>query len=118
MRGLMTPEDMQNLIQIPNIRLWKTLTTLLSKHLKDPEPLFVDDLLNNSILNELLTWEGYAPSQHVLLPWQLFRAELLKSLKFPELSYRRFCEEQVKPRSQSANRTRWLLLNCQAEKRS
>jgi hypothetical protein len=104
MRGLMTLADMQSLIEYTQRKIIKMPTTMLSKHLKDPELLFIYDLLDNSILNKLLAWEGYTPSQHVLFPCQLFRAELLKSLKFPELSYRRFCEEQVKPRSQSANR--------------
>ena len=104
MRGLMTLADMQRLIEDTQRKIIKMPITTLNKHLKDPELLLIDDLLDNSILNKLLAWEGYTPQQHVLFPCQLLRAELLKSLKFPELSYRRFCEEQVRPRLLCANR--------------
>ncbi len=104
MRGLMTLSDMQSLIEYTQRKIIKMPSAMRSKHLKDPELLLIDDLLDNSIINKLLAWEEYTPSQHVLFPCQLLRAELLKSLKFPELSYRRFCKEQVRPLSLAANR--------------
>jgi len=104
MRGLMSLTDMQRLIEDTQRKIIKMPRTTLNKHLKDPELLVIDDLLDNSILTKLLAWDGYTPQQHVLFPCQLLRAELLKSLKFPELSYRRFCREQVQPLEQKANR--------------
>jgi len=105
MRGLMTLSDMERLIEDTQRKIIRMPSTARSLHLKDPELLVIDELLDNSILTRLLAWEGYTPQQHVLFPCQLLRAELLKSLKFPELSYRKFCVTQVQPLAQKANRT-------------
>jgi len=54
----------------------------------DPELNFIDELFDNQIINSLLAPEGYsAPHRYI----QLFRMELLKILKYPEISYRKFC---------------------------
>lgn len=105
MRGLMTLTDMQRLIEDTQRKIIKMPLKSRTQYLKDPELLAIDELLDNSILDQLLAWKGYTPQQHVLFPCQLLRAELLKSLKFPEVSYRKFCEDHVKPLAQKANRT-------------
>jgi hypothetical protein len=74
-------------------------------HLKDPELLLIDDMLDNAVLDKILAWDGYTPQQHKLFPCQLIRAELLKSLKFPEIAYRKFYKDHVNPLEQKATRT-------------
>jgi hypothetical protein len=60
-------------------------------HLKDEELRFIDDLLDNQIINKLLAYKGYAPAMRDLFPSTFLRAELLKVVKYPEISYRKFC---------------------------
>ncbi len=60
-------------------------------YIKDDELKAIDALLSDTVINTLLSYEGYTPSMHTLHPYHFFRAELLKSLKYPEMSYRRYC---------------------------
>lgn len=60
-------------------------------HIKDKELRFIDDLLNDQIINKLLSYSGYTPAMRGLFPSNFLRAELLKAVKHPEISYRKFC---------------------------
>jgi hypothetical protein len=60
-------------------------------HIKDEELRFIDDLLDDQIINKLLAYEGYAPAMRDFFPSNFLRAELLKAVKYPEISYRKFC---------------------------
>jgi len=60
-------------------------------HIKDGELRFIDDLLDDKIINKLLSYDGYSPSMRGLFPSNFLRAELLKAIKYPEISYRKFC---------------------------
>jgi hypothetical protein len=52
------------------------------------------ELLDDRILNRLLANEGYSPTKRNWFPNNFFRAELLKAIKYPEISYRKFCTEE------------------------
>ena len=60
-------------------------------HLKDKELVFIDNLLDDTIINRLLSYDGFTPSMREFFPSNFLRAELLKSIKYPEISYRKFC---------------------------
>ena len=60
-------------------------------HIKDEELRFIDDLLDDQIINKLLSYKGYAPAMRDFFPINFLRAELLKAVKYPEISYRKFC---------------------------
>ena len=60
-------------------------------HIKDKELRFIDDLLDDQIINKLLSYSGYTPAMRGLFPSNFLRAELLKAVKHPEISYRKFC---------------------------
>jgi len=60
-------------------------------HIKDEELRFIDDLLDNKIINKLLSYDGYSPAMRDFFPSTFLRAELLKAIKYPEISYRKFC---------------------------
>ena len=60
-------------------------------HIKDQELRFIDDLLDDKIINKLLSYDGYTPAMRGLYPSDFLRAELLKAVKHPEISYRKFC---------------------------
>ena len=50
-------------------------------HIKDEELRFMDDLLDNQIINKLLEYKSYEPAMRDLFPSNLLRAELLKVVK-------------------------------------
>ena len=60
-------------------------------YLKDEELRFIDNLLDDTIINRLLSYDGFTPSMRDIFPSNFLRAELLKSIKYPEISYRKFC---------------------------
>jgi hypothetical protein len=59
--------------------------------IKDSELRATDMLLNDQIINRLLSYEGFTPSMREFMPSVFLRAELLKAIKYPEISYRKFC---------------------------
>lgn len=65
-----------------------------SKYITDKELHFIDNLIDDGIINRLLSYEGYSPAMRGIFPSNLFRAELLKAIKYPEISYRKFCTEE------------------------
>lgn len=73
-------------------------------YIKNSELRFIDELINDEIINSILSYEGYTPCQHKLFPVNLFRAELLKAIKYPEISYRKFCGTDYIGREQKENR--------------
>ena len=60
-------------------------------HIKDEELRFIDDLLDDKIINKLLSYDGYTPAMRDFFPSNFLRAEILKAVKYPEISYRKFC---------------------------
>ena len=60
-------------------------------HIKDEELRFIDELLDDKIINKLLSYDGYSPAMRDFFPSNFLRAELLKAVKYPEISYRKFC---------------------------
>lgn len=51
----------------------------------------IDEILSDQIINRLLSYEGFTPSMREFMPSVFLRAELLKAIKYPEISYRKFC---------------------------
>ena len=70
----------------------------------DPELQFVDQLLDNPIINSLIAPDGYSAPHREIQPYQLFRMELLKIIKYPEISYRKFCSDEYFGRERRQNR--------------
>ncbi len=70
----------------------------------DEELQFVDQLLDNQIINSLIAPEGYSAPHRDIQPYQLFRMELLKIIKYPEISYRKFCSDEYFGRERKQNR--------------
>ena len=50
-------------------------------YIKDEELRFVDELLDDGIINRLLSYDGYSPVMREIFPSNFFRAELLKAIK-------------------------------------
>ena len=60
-------------------------------YLVDPELRFIDALLDDRVLDSILATPSYNPAMRTVSLAQLFRAELLKSLRYAEMSYRNYC---------------------------
>lgn len=73
-------------------------------HIKDEELAIIDGLIDDVIINRLLSYDGYSPAMRALFPANLFRAELLKAIKYPEISYRKFCTEEYLGLDRKQNR--------------
>ena len=73
-------------------------------YIKDEELQFIDQLIDDTIINNLLSYDGYSPSMREFFPSHLFRAELLKAIKYPEISYRKFCTDEYLGLDRQQNR--------------
>ena len=70
----------------------------------DHELQFIDDLIDDSIINSLLAPKGYSAPHRKIQPYQLFRMEILKVIKYPEISYRKFCTDEYFGKERKQNR--------------
>jgi DDE family transposase len=73
-------------------------------NLKDPQLKFIDNLLDNPVINRLLFYKGFTPSMRKLMPSDFLRAELLKAIKYPEISYRKYCTDEYLGLDRKENR--------------
>jgi len=73
-------------------------------YIKDEELRYIDELIDDRIINRLLAYDGYSPAMRDIFPVNLFRAELLKTIKYPEISYRKFCTEEYLGMDRKQNR--------------
>jgi hypothetical protein len=92
-KGIMTIEQMAEFVEAHQTDL---LFRLYGKHkahpaIKDIELQIIDSLIDDRIINKLLAPEGYTPASRFLFPSQMLRTEILKAIKYPEISYRKFC---------------------------
>jgi hypothetical protein len=65
---------------------------------------FIDQLLDDQIINSFIAPDGYSPAHREIQPYQLFRMELLKIIKYPEISYRKFCSDEYFGKERKQNR--------------
>lgn len=73
-------------------------------NLKDSRLKFIDNLLENAVFNRLLSYKGFTPSMRKYLPSHFLRAELLKAIKYPEISYRKYCTDEYLGLDRKENR--------------
>jgi len=59
--------------------------------IKDKELRLIDEIFNDRIINKLLSYDGFTPSMSEYMPGMFLRVELLKAVKYPEITYRKFC---------------------------
>jgi hypothetical protein len=103
--GIFTLEEMARLVDMFDNDLVKFNSYKRSPlYIKDEELRFIDELIDDRIINRLLSYDGYSPSMRDLFPVNLFRAELLKAIKYPEISYRKFCSEEYFGMDRKQNR--------------
>jgi len=105
-RGIINLDEMARLVDIANSNMIKKLCNYnrSSIYINDEELQFIDKLLDDRLINRLLSYDGYSPAMRDIFPSNLFRAELLKAIKYPEISYRKFCTEEYLGLDRKQNR--------------
>ena len=105
-KGIITLDKMARFIDtISDNRIMKLSAYKRSPiYIKDEELAFVDNIIDDGVINRILSYDGYRPSMRELFPANLFRAELLKAIKYPEISYRKFCTEEYLGLDRKQNR--------------
>ncbi len=76
----------------------------LRVNIKDSQLKFMDNILDNHIINRLLSYKGFTPSMRKFMPSEFLRAELLKSIKYPEIAYRKYCTDEYLGLDRKENR--------------
>jgi hypothetical protein len=103
--GVMSLDEMARFVDsIQRSNLFDLKTKRTFSNIKDEELKFINDLLDDHIINCLLSYEGYSPCMREVYPSNFFRAELLKAIKYPEISYRKFCQEEYMGLDRKQNR--------------
>ena len=90
--GIIPLNQMEQFVANTTRSLFAFSKTRSQKYLKDPELKAIDELLDDIVINQLLASDSYTPSMRILFPCNLLRAELLRSLKYSEFSYRKYCK--------------------------
>lgn len=102
--GIISLEQMGSFIAETTRSLLKFPRGHWQKHLDDGELREIDRLLDDRVLNRLLAPEGFTPSMRTIFPSHCFRAELLKALRYGEISYRKFCREVINRQTNKRDR--------------
>lgn len=91
-QGIMSLDEMDSFIASRESgRLFSFQKIKPHKAIQDYELKQIDQLVDNDIINQILRYDGFTPAMREFFPSVFFRAELLKAIKFPEVSYRKFC---------------------------
>jgi hypothetical protein len=101
---ILTIEKMQRLIKGKQLKILQISSCKAKEAIKDKELQKIYELVDWHLLNQLLADENYTPGKREILPSQYFRAELLKHLKYPELSYRKYDEREINNPEREENR--------------
>ena len=95
MPGIIKLEEMERFIERTTRSLLSFPVKRWSSQFDDQELQAIDALIDDRVVNQLLQPEGYTPSMRDLHPCQYLRAELLKALRYSEISYRKYCSDVI-----------------------
>jgi hypothetical protein len=95
--GIIPLHEMAKYIDNLNCNLLPFTKQYHQRYLIDHELRFIDGLLDDRVLDSILATPSYHPAERKVMLSQLFRAELLKALRYGEMSYRKYCELLVNP---------------------
>lgn len=94
--GIIPLNEMESFIERETRRFLRIPSSHWQKHYDDPELREIDELLDDQVLNLLLAPEGYTACMRDIFPCHYVRAELLKALRYPSMSYRNYCKDVIK----------------------
>lgn len=95
--GIIPMHEMAKYIDNLNCNLLPFTNQFHHRYLIDHELRFIDALLNDRVLDSILATPSYNPAMRKVSLAQLFRAELLKALRYGEMSYRKYCRLLINP---------------------
>jgi len=91
-RGVMTVEEMRQALHAHQESVLQLRFPSRRRQLKDPVLRKMDELLEDSFLDQLLATPGMTPAMRTWMPAQMLRVELLRTYRYPEWSVRKYCE--------------------------
>lgn len=90
--GIMTLDEMKRFVEDHQQSVLRFPRTPRWKYIKNPVLKFMDELLDDSLIDQLLATPGMTPAKRKWMPSRLLRMELLRTACFPEWSVRKFCD--------------------------
>ena len=105
-KGMMNLAEMAQYIETHNSNNIFRLCDVrrVSGNITNEELRFADEILDNTVLTGILASDSYSPQMRYYYPVQFFRAELLKAIKYPEISYRKYCTDEYLGLARKENR--------------
>lgn len=94
-QDIITIEQMKKLMVQQQTTIIPLMPNASIKYIQDPELKHIYDTVNWNLINRLLADKNYTPGKRELQPVHFFRAELLKNLKYAELSYRKYTDHEI-----------------------
>jgi len=94
-QDIITIEQMKQLMAQKQTNIIPLMPQASIKYIQDAELKEIYDIVNWNLINRLLADKNYTPGKRELQPVHFFRAELLKNLKYAELSYRKYTENEI-----------------------
>ena len=92
---IITIEQMKQLMAQKQTNIIPLLPHASTKYIKDNELKDIYDLVNWNLINSLLADQKYTAGKRDLQPVHFFRTELLKNIKYAELSYRKYTTNEI-----------------------
>ena len=93
--GLIGLSQMEGFIKETTRCLLRLPSRHWQKHFADAELQLIDELLDDRVLHRLVVPDHFTASMRDVYPHHYVRAELLKALRYPEFSYRKYCAEVI-----------------------
>jgi hypothetical protein len=94
-QNIITIEQMKKLMAQKQTQIIPLMPNASIKYIRDPELKDIYDMVNWNLINRLLADQHYTAGKRELQPVHFFRAELLKNLKYAELSYRKYTKNEI-----------------------
>ena len=94
-QDIITIEQMKQLMAQKQTNIIPLMPHGRIKYIQDPELKEIYDMVNWNLINRLLADKNYTAGKRALQPVHFFRAELLKNLKYAELSYRKYTTNEI-----------------------
>jgi len=94
-QDIITIEQMKKLMAQKQTKIIPLMPNASIKYIQDPELKDIYDIVNWNLINRLLADQHYTAGKRELQPVHFFRAELLKNLKYAELSYRKYSKNEI-----------------------
>jgi hypothetical protein len=102
--NIYTLDQMRELIDSHHTGMLSLKLKNRTSAVKDTELQFINELCDWSFVNSLIAPASYSPAHRGKHPVHFFKAELLKTLQYPEIPYRKFCEKKINKKDRRENR--------------